>query len=298
MDADDRPALAEPLAVWALFGLVALAVCITYARLPAADLWNVSVGGLRGGLDRALVFLNFSTGLAAIPVAALAAERIRTRWGDAVAVLACVLCLVLAWPGVVDQDDLDAKAANLVPALGVALALGLTLAAWRLRGRGRRPRRVRGDRVRTILAIVLVVAAVPWIAAELGFYGGLGGLFEAGEVVPETGHPTLRAVHLGHHHGLDGTLLALTALLLTRELGRVARPRLRAVLTAYLALLGVYGLANALNDFWGEQLVKRDVVSETLPSFLRPSLGIAWLLLLVAAALVYALLRRTTPSPP
>jgi len=28
-------------------------------------------------------------------------------------------------------------------------------------------------------------------------------------LVPEPGHPNLRAVHLGHHHGLDGTLLAL-----------------------------------------------------------------------------------------
>ena len=292
---DERPALAEPLAVWAMLGLVALAVCITYARIPPADLWNVSVGGLRGGLGRALVVANFPAGLAAIPVAALAAERLRARWADAVAVVAVVLCLVMAWPGVVDQDDLDAKAVNLVPALGVALALGLTIAAWVARGRGRRPRRIRFDRVRIILAIVLVVTATPWIAADLGFYGTLGGLFEAGEIIPEAGHPTLRAVHLGHHHGLDGVVLALTAILLTRELGRVSR--LRGVLTGYLSLLLVYGLANALNDFWGEQLVKRDVLSTGLPSFLRPSLSPAWLALLAAAALVYALLRRTTASP-
>jgi hypothetical protein len=43
--------------------------------------------------------------------------------------------------------------------------------------------------------------------------------------------------------------------------------------------------------------VKRDVLSETLPSFLRPSLSPAWLALLAAAALVYALLRRTTAAP-
>jgi hypothetical protein len=292
---DDRPALAEPLAVWVLLGLVALAVCITYARIPSADLWNVSVGGVRGGLGRALVVLNFPAGLAAIPIAALAADRLRTRWADVLAVVAVLLCLVMAVPGVVDQDDLDAKAVNLVPALGVALALGLTVAAWVMRGRGRAPRRVPFDRVRIILAIVLLVAGTPWIAADLGFYGGLGGLFEAGEIVPERGHATLRAVHLGHHHGLDGVVLALTALLLTRELVRVSR--LRGVLTGYLAVLLVYGLANALNDFWGEQLVKRDVLSTGLPSFLRPSFSLAWLALLAAAVLVYALLRRTTAAP-
>jgi hypothetical protein len=291
---DDRPALAEALTVWALLGLVALAVCITYARVAPADLWNVSVGGVRGGLGRALVLLNFPAGLAAIPIAALAAERLRRRWADVTAVAAVALCLVMAVPGVVEQDDLDAKAVNLVPALGVALALGLTIAAWVAWGRGRAPRRVAFDRVRIILAIVLLVCATPWIAADLGVYGGLGGLFEAGEIVPEAGHPTLRAVHLGHHHGLDGVVLALTALLLTRELGRVSR--LRGVLTGYLALLLVYGLANAVNDFWGEQLVKRGVVSDTLPSFLRPSLSLAWLALLVSAALVYALLRRQEPA--
>ncbi len=294
---DDRPALAEALVVWTLVGLVALAICITYAHAPAVDLWNTSVGGIRGGLGRALVFLNFPVGLAAIPIAALAAERLRCRRADVVALLATPLCLVLAVPGVVDQDDLDAKVVNLVPALGVALALGLTVDAWLARGRGRAPRRVPGDRIRIIVAIVLVVAATPWIAAEAGFYGTLGGLFEAGEVVPEAGHRTLRAVHLGHHHGLDGVLLALTALLLTRELGRVARPRLCVVLTAYLSLLGVYGLANAANDFWGEQLVKRDVTDDGFPSFLRPSLSLAWLVLLVAAALVYALLRRAAAAP-
>jgi hypothetical protein len=43
--------------------------------------------------------------------------------------------------------------------------------------------------------------------------------------------------------------------------------------------------------------VKRDVLSTGLPSFLRPSLSPAWLALLTSAALVYALLRRTTALP-
>ena len=57
----------------------------------------------------------------------------------------------------------------------------------------------------------------------------------------------------GHHHGLDGVLLALSALLLSR----MQVTRLRAVVGAYLALMLAYGLANAVQDAWLEQVVKR-----------------------------------------
>ena len=102
----------------------------------------------------------------------------------------------------------------------------------------------------------------------------------------------LQAVHLGHHHGTDGALLALAALGLTRRLGRMARPRLRLATAAYLSLMLAYGLWNAAQDFWLEQLVKRGTVSVELPSALRPSLSPAWLVVLAAAAAVYAVLVR------
>ncbi len=157
-------------------------------------------------------------------------------------------------------------------------------------------------RLRLLLAALLVVAALPWWFAELGFYVSdvpwLGEVFLASEVVPEPGHPDLRAVHLGRHHGTDGVLFALAALVLSRVPPRMTRRRLRVALAAYLSLMLVYGLANALEDFWLEQLVKREAVSGKLPSMLRPEATLAWAAFLVAAALVYALLfRPRRPAP-
>jgi hypothetical protein len=284
--------------VWALFALVAVSVAVTYARLPPERFFNVSEGGIAGGLGRALVFLNFPTALAALALVAVAADRLRGHLADGLALLAALLCLAVAVPGVVEEDDLDAKAANAVPALGVALALGLTLAGAAGRGLVRPAPWQAADWARLAVGVVAALAAVPWLVAELGFYvsdlPGLGAVFLAEEVVPEPGRPQLRAVHLGHHHGLDGVLFALTALALSRELPRLRRPRLRLVLAAYLSLMLVYGLANALQDFWLEQLWKRDAVAFRFPDLLRPGLRPEWAAIVVASAAVYAFLLRPT----
>jgi hypothetical protein len=290
---DRGPSLIEPLAVWVLFGLTALFIVVTYARLPAADTYNVSEEGLAGGLGRALVLLNFPVGLIAIALAAFAADRIGTRAAFAVAAAVVPLCLVVAVPGVVEADDVDAKWVNAVPALGVALALGLTAYALRSGGLGPPTRRAPGDRLRAVVALVAFAAAIPWLAAELGFYLGLGGLFMSDEIVPEVDHPTLRAVHLGHHHGTAAFILLLTALLLSRQLARIRSRRLQVALTAYLALMTTYGIANMLDDFWLEQVVKRGASDYVFPGMLQPRPGVPWLLILAGAAAVYFLLRRT-----
>ncbi len=294
----EAPSLAEALAVWALLGFSLLAVLVTYSRLPPADLWNVSVDGIAGGLGRALVLLNFPIALVAIALAALAADRLDTRWGDWLAAAVVPLAFVTAIPGVVEAGDLDAKLVNVVPALGVLLAVVVTVGAVVRRGVGRPPRRVPFDGARIVLAVILFVVAIPWIGAELGFYLTLGGIFEADRIVPEPGHPNLAAVHFGHHHGTDGVVLSLTALALTRELGRIRRPRLRVALTAYLALMLVYGLANTLDDFWLEQVVKRGESDFEFPGMLHPTIAPEWLAILLAAAGVYALLRRSTAPRP
>ncbi len=292
----EGPSLTEVFAVWALFAAVALAIVVTYARLPAEELYNTSVEGVRGGLGRALVFLNFPTALAALALVAIPLDRLDRRLYDALGLLAVGLCLVVGIPGVVEAGDLDAKPANALPALGVGIALALALVALVRTGRGRAPGRIGGDRLRVVLAIVLVLVAIPWILTDLGVYAddvpGLGLVFIASEVVPEPDHPDIRAVHLGHHHGLDGVLFALAALALTRELGRMRRPHLRLALAAWLSLMLVYGLANALEDFWLEQVYKRGTTSFRFPAMLRPDLGPEWLGFVLAAAAVYALLTR------
>ena len=276
----------EVVAVGALYAAAAVAIAATYTRLPARELYHVSGTGLGSGLGRALVFLNFSTALAAIGVALVIVRRL-PRTLVPVAGVAIALCAVVAWPGVVDQADLDAKLVNALPALGVALVVGLALVA----SVPRAPRRVRGDALRIVLAGTAIVVATPWIAAELGFYlDGVplfGRLFQTRRAV--RGHP---AVHHGHHHGTDGLLLALSALLLSRLL-TVAGNR---AAEAYLSLMLAYGLANLSNDFWGEQIVERGWTSRRFPNVLQPHASFAWLGVLAAAALIWLTWFRASAS--
>ena len=290
-----RPGLREVWVVWGLYGLAASAIFATYSRLPVAELYHVSHGGPSGGAGRVLVFLNFSTALASIAIVAVLASVARRRTVSIVGLAAVVLCAAVFWPGVVDQNDLDARWVNAIAAAGVLLALALTVAVTIMEGIGPSTR-VTGDRARVLTAVVLFVLALPWLAAEAGFligrWPGFGSVYYSDEWYASFGHARLHpAVHPGHHHGLDGALLAVTAILLSRTLGRIEAP-LRTFLGGYLALLSVYGLANLANDFWFEQLVKRGVTRWQVPSMLVPSASIPWLILLALALLAYALFFR------
>jgi len=189
------------------------------------------------------------------------------------------LCALVAVPGVVDQDDLDARWINALPALGVALAVGLLVAAVRRDGAAF-VRSDRGDRLRITLAVVLLVLALPWLAADSGFYFP-GDVF-LGEEVQAERDPRYAAVHLGFHHGLAGSFLAVSALLLSRiPAGRVLR--------GYVSLMLAYGLALALQDTWTEQLWKRGTTDWHAPDVIRPDLSWSWLAIVVGAIAMYAL---------
>jgi hypothetical protein len=272
--------------VWGLFAAVGLAILVTYWRLPPEDLYNVSEEGFKLGAGRLLVFLNYPTSLAAIPIAWLAAERLGGRRAALAAVVATVLCAVTAWPGVVDQHDLDAKAINLVPAAGVAIAFALSLLApWERAGR------LRLDPLRAVVGAVVWVAALVWIAAVLGFYFP-GDVFLGEELRRGGEGKVYAAVHFGDHEGLDAALLVTTALLLTR-----LRPRLGVLFV--LALAFVYGLAVEWRDFWFEQVVKRGWTSWTPPQVLTPSLSVEWgILVLLAVVVALAVRRLEGPRPP
>jgi len=263
----------EVVVVWCLFALQAAATLFAYSRLPPGAFYNVDeAGDLAGGLGRTLVLFNYPIALGAIAVAAVVGGP------RALVTVAIVLCALTAVPGVVDQGDLDARWINSLPAAGVAIALALTAAAAR---HGIVfARRARGDRLRLALAATLLVLALPWLAANAGYFFP-GDVF-MGEERPATRDPALAAVHLGFHHGLGGVLLALTALALSRL------PTTRA-LAAYLSLMLAYGLANAFEDGWNEQLWKRGTVDAKVPGVLRPELSWGWLAIGTGAALVYAL---------
>jgi hypothetical protein len=275
--------LGEVLAVWCLLALVALAVLLTYARLPPDRLYHTSVDGLAGGAGRTLVLLNFPIAVVAVAILGVVADRLlasRRRLAALAGPPALALCLVTLVPGVVNADDLDARLVNALPATGVALVVALTLAAWRS-GEGRSPPDASGDALRVAVGGALIVLGVPWAFAEWGFYAPDPIL--ADEVPPGE---TLAAVHLGHHHGTDGVVLALAALILSRPLGRMRHLRLEAVLSSYLALMLAYGVTNAVQDFWLEQVVKRDWTAREIPDVLRPALEPTWAAVLAGAVAV------------
>jgi hypothetical protein len=291
MGATSRPALTEALVVWLVGFAVGLATFVTYARLPAEELYQTSGGGLEAGASRAVFFLGYPFSIAAIALGWIAAARIGTRAAGITAVAAGILCATIALPGVVDQADLDARPVNALAALGVALALGLTVVAWTREGVGEARPWSRADLARVSGIALLIAAGLPWVFAEIGFYISdvplLGRIFLAEEIRPSPGgEPSLHTVHLGRHHGMDGVLLASSALLLLRVPPRMPSGRQRKALTAYLSLMLVYGLANALQDFWTEQLVKRGTTSTELPSLIRPDLSWAWAAILAATALI------------
>ena len=263
---------AETAVVLGAFALCAVEILVTYSRLPARELYHVSGSGLEGGLSRVLVFANFPAALVALAVLGIAYERLRFR---VIAIVAAVLCAFVFWPGVVDQANLDARPVNVAAAIGVLLTC-LLVASAPLGSSGMRP----GDNGRFAIAVPLVLVSLPWFAAELGFF--LHGSFET--------------VHHGHHHGMDGLLLVLSALLLSRTLDGIRGRALRSAVTAYLALMLCYGIGNMANDFWTEQIFRRGWTSWQIPSVLEPRPTIAWAIIVLAAAAMWWLSRGGAAS--
>ena len=169
-----------------------------------------------------------------------------------------------------------------ITALGESLGLGYRALTW-----SANQQVPEEEQVSEKAMGVTVFVSVPWIAAVLGFYLPEG-LFVMERPGVEDG-VTIAAVHLGEHHGFMGTLLAWSALLLSRPAGLLAG-RLGTVARLYLALAFAYGAVNMTQDAWNEQLWKRDVVGVHLPSALLPRLEPVWLVTLgVAAAAALAL---------
>jgi hypothetical protein len=274
-----RPSLDPPLgpvlAVWALAGLTAAAVFVTYSRVDPARLYHVSGEGLGGGASRLVVTLSFPVAVIALPLLPIAVARLRGTPGTsrrersavaAVALVAAALCATVVVS--VEQADLDARWLNAPTVAGTILAAALTAYVARRTGIGRSGRRLP---LAGWAAIgVLVIVALPWIAAVAGVSLGrapvVGGLFNADEA----------AVHLGDHHGFDGALLAISAILVWPALASMARDRLRSLAVFVVALELTYGVANAVQDAWLEQVVKRGWSDTDLPSVVVPSLSVEW----------------------
>ncbi len=288
--------LGEALAVWALLAVVAVEIILTQSRVPAVELYHPVSSGISQGAYGALSFAGFTCALIALGVLPIIADRLRVRAAAIMALVAGALAASILWPGAIHEADLDTSPVHILSALGAVLTLVLTIVAARRVGTGNTWRRQPGDRARIVLGVGLVCIGLPWMAADLGLslsLPGLHWLYQTDQLRSQPGVPGLhQAVHDGHHHGMDGVLLAIAALVLSRALPYVRVDRLRHLLAGYLAFLLAYALGNAVQDFWLEQIVKRGLTTFQLPMVLVPSVNWGWAGVLLLAASVYALAFR------
>jgi hypothetical protein len=286
-----EPSQGEALITWAIWTVLVAVVVVTYSRIGPEETYHVSRDGIVGGLSRAVTVVNFPFGLVAIALilVAMAVLPAAAWW---VAGPALALCATI--PLFNEQANLDAHWGNAVPALGALLALALTVAAARRTGPRLAPRRP-WDRWRIALAVLVGLVSLPWITAELGFHFP-GDFFMGEELGRETDGTIIAAVHLGHHHGTDGALLVLSALLLTRVFVRPGAMRL-AVFASLGALLA-YGGVNFAQDAWHEQIVKRGWTDTGIPSAILPGLEPIWAVIVgLAVVFTIVLLREDKRTP-
>ena len=264
---DASPCLGEAVAVWVAYAAMAVAIDRTERRTGQ----QTSICGRWQPRPATFAFTSHPWSLAAIPAAALAVCRIpaRVRWGAGVrSAMFGSIAGVMA-----DSRRQDRRSLSLAEAGGVAVvsaAATITVEAiWRA-GSGGFATAARGDRIRVALALTLIGSSLPWVLADLGIYSadlpGLGRIFLSRETPISQGEI---AVHLGHHHGMDGTLLAMTALALSRPLPSMPAGRIRDGLSLWLSMLLVYGLSRTVEDFWNEQVVKRGRARRKPPIVVR-----------------------------
>lgn len=279
------PGLGEALCVWGLYAADAAAIATFAARLPVSSR-DDRPGGAAVGVRQLAVFLRHPFAPAAVPLGALAFGRSGRQRAPGALGRALAAGIGVGVRASLTRPDAGVAAA----AAAVAGALALTVEATVRRGIGGVAPRRRGDGLRGALGLGLLVVAHPWVLADLGVAVGdvplLGAVFLSRQRLPPGAAGP--AVHLGHHHGMDGALLAWTGLALSRQIAAVPPGPLRESLSSTLAGLTVYGLARAGEDVWYEQVVKRGWTTRRLPSLVRSGrpvgprawaglVGISWL---------------------
>jgi N-acetylglucosamine-6-sulfatase len=272
---------------------------VTYARLPARELYHVSKPGIDTGIGRGLAFAGFPAAPVAVAVVWLLAEHLTRRMVTVAAVTATVLASSVFWPGAVDEADPDSRPISVLALIALVAVVALTVGVARSAGLSR-PRLLRQhERVRLALFGLVFLVEIPWLAALIGVsldhVPVLNSIYLSDSFVDQPGVPGLHpAVHAGLHHGLCGALLVTSGLWLSRHLRQMGSQAHRRILAGYLSLLIAYGGANALQDFWLEQIVKRDLVGWQFPYMLQPKASWAFAGILAGAALIYWTLERSS----
>ena len=289
-----RPGLGEALVVCGTFGTVAAEITAFYAR-PSTVPHARRGTGRAAGLGQALVFLEHPVLPVTPPIAALSLSRLSARTRPrALARAACTAAVSIALGArAAKRWDVEYRRTDGLAITAISSTLALTLDAVVHCGIGGMAAKHPEDSILAAFAVITLVVSLPWILADAGIYIG---------DIPLIGRPYLShdQVHLGHHHGIDGSLLVFAALALSRQLPNIRAALVRETLSAYLSFLLVYGAARAAQDAWHEQIFKRGWTTAVLPEVVRGGQLIAtpaWGLLLAGTALVHARLFRRRIAP-
>ena len=178
-----------------------------------------------------------------------------------------------------------------VAATATAVALALTAASNADRATAGNAAGVPGDRARWALGAILAAGALPWALADAGVYAGdVPGLRRVVLSRDTSIAPGQIAVHLGHHHGMDGALLALTGLAGSRQLADARSGMVREAVSFCLAAALAIGTARWFEDLWHEQVVKRGWATWKPPIVVRhgrPEGPRVWAALAAGAAAIH-----------
>jgi len=274
------------------YAVVAASIAVTESRLAAsgraAPVWPV-------GHRSVMRFLGHPWLPAMAPLAGISVARLhdaRAPYGvSALAGGTSAWSLAMLTTGISPVQPIDRLAAVLVGS-----GTGVIVSAARRFGVDFAPYPLPGDAFRLVLGGVVVTGAMPWILADLGVYAGdIPGLRTVFLSRDSPLDPGFAAVHLGHHHGMDGTLLTLTALLASRQLFALPAGLPREMLSLATSSLLIYGLSRWGEDLWNEQVVKRGWTQRKLPIVVRqgrPEGRRVWLGLCALAVVGHAVWSR------
>ena len=299
--------------MWVVIIFYSIPLFVVNAILPSSERYGISEEGFLAGFYRLILWLNFPVAVLSLLCNFIVLDiwldkrkeegHLRSFYGHKIwpvlTVLSSFLCLIVVFPGVLDDKNLQFDLVHLLPATGVLLSLIGFFSVFNLLSDPEKKtsspfEKIVGSKQKAnwpigIGLVLALLLSLPWIFADLGIYIGdiplLGKAWMSREPTPH--REWLAAVHLGHHHGMDGLFLLFFALLIGKDLSDLALSSLRLSLSFCCALLVPYGFWALFSDFWEEQIWKRGVTDLCFDNALTPQVNLYWLGFLVVALLVH-----------
>ncbi|MHA1378692.1 MAG: hypothetical protein ACTSRG_09950 [Candidatus Helarchaeota archaeon] len=125
----------------------------------------------------------------------------------------------------------------------------------------------RSDYIRVIMLGLVIFFGLPWLFAIHGVFisdiPGLNSIFlgsQRGVLGTNPFDYLYPSVHLGTHHGLDGLLFIIYAVVYSILVFVMKNSKIRNFLIFAIGILASYGLVAYLEDFFHEQIIKRGYI--------------------------------------